>query len=160
MVRPYRESDADGLWELKRGFELGLGTDTGTTEKADRYREKLDASYRQRYLSWVGRCVDETPRAVQVAERAGELVGYAFVLPESLAFIWDAAVLNEIFVAEDYRGAGVGDDLMDAAIAVASDQDLPLDRIVLDVDRENARARTFYERWGFEHWGEMLARPL
>ncbi|RDZ89486.1 GNAT family N-acetyltransferase, partial [Haloferax sp. Atlit-6N] len=83
-----------------------------------------------------------------------------FVLPESLAFVWDAAVLNEIFVAPDYRGTGVADALMNAAVESARAQDLPLDRMVLDVDRENDRAQAFYERYGFDHWGEMVARDL
>jgi ribosomal protein S18 acetylase RimI-like enzyme len=49
---------------------------------------------------------------------------------------------------------------MDAAIDCARGQDLPLDRMVLDVDRENDRAQAFYDRYGFEHWGEMVARDL
>ncbi len=160
MVRPYRESDAETLWELKRGFELSLATDTGDDTKEATYREKLDDDYRASYLEWVDRCVAETDRAVQVAERDGEVVGYVFVLPESLAHIWDSAVLNELFVVEAVRGTGVADDLLDAALALARDQSLPLDRLVLDVDADNERAMAVYDRWGFEHWGEMVARPL
>ncbi len=160
MVRPYRDADATGLWNLKRGFELGLAEGTGDEAKTDRYRGKLDEAYREAYLEWVRRCVEEQPRAVQVAERSGDLVGYVFVLPASLSYIWDAAVLNEIFVEADYRGTGVGDDLLEAALVVAREQSLPLDRIVLDVDRSNERAREFYERHGFDHWGEMLSREL
>lgn len=160
MVRPYRERDADALWELKRGFELGLATDTGDDAKEASYREKLDADYRDSYLAWVARCVDETARAVQVAERDGALVGYVFVLPETLAHIWDAAVLNEIFVAESHRGTDVADDLLAAALSLAREQSLPLDRIVLDVDPDNERAAAFYDRWEFEPWGELVARPL
>jgi ribosomal protein S18 acetylase RimI-like enzyme len=159
MIRPYRESDAEVLWELKRGFELGLGTGTGDEKKAATYRGKLDDGYRESYLDWVRRCVGETERCVQLAHRDG-VVGYVFVLPESLAHIWDGAVLNEIFVREPARGTGVADDLMDAALSVAADQDLPLSRIVLDVDSDNGRARAFYDRWGFEDWGEMVARRL
>lgn len=88
------------------------------------------------------------------------LAGYVFVLPSSLAMVWDAAVLNEIYVGPDARGTGLADDLMEAALALARDQDLPLDRVVLDVDRANERARAFYERHGFTHWGEMVAREL
>lgn len=159
MVRPYRD-DAEALWALKRGFELGLAEGTGGDEKADAYREKLDDRYRERYLAWVDRCTDANERTVQVAERDGGVVGYGFVLPESMAHIWDAAVLNELYVAPDYRGTGVADDLMDAALSVARDQDLPLDRLVLDVDPDNERAQAFYDRWGFEPWGEMVARGL
>ncbi|MFC7046497.1 GNAT family N-acetyltransferase [Halobacteriaceae archaeon GCM10025711] len=161
MIRPYDATrDADGLWALKRAFELGLGAGTGGDEKAATYREKLDGDYRGRYLAWVDRCVADDERCVQVAEVDGDLVGYVFVLPEDLAMIWDAAVLNEVFVDPAHRGTGVADDLFAAALALARDQDLPLDRIVLDVDEANERAQAFYRRHGFDHWGEMVARPL
>ena len=159
-VRPYdRACDRDGLWTLKRAFELELGAGTGDDEKRSAYEEKLTPAYRERYLAWVERCVDEEERCVTVAED-GDLLGYAFVLPESLAMIWDAAVLNEIYVREEHRGSGVADDLVGAALELARDQSLPLDRFVLDVDRDNERARAFYERHGFTHWGEMVAREL
>ncbi|SDJ78806.1 Acetyltransferase (GNAT) family protein [Halovenus aranensis] len=158
MVRPY--DDAEALWELKRGFERELGSSTGDEAKADAYEGKLDADYRAEYLDWVRRCVAEQERAVQVSERDGELAGYVFVLPESLAYIWDAAVLNEIYVRPAFRGDGVADELMEAALALAREQSLPLDRLVLDVDKKNDRAQAFYERWGFEGWGEMVAREV
>jgi ribosomal protein S18 acetylase RimI-like enzyme len=179
-VRPYDPArDAAGLWALKRGFETGLGEGTGDEAKADRYAGKLTPSYRERWLDWAARCVDEDADCLQVAvprepgegadagegadrgpDAGGELVGYVFVLPESLAFVWDAAVLNEVYVAPDWRGTGVADALMRAALACARAQDLPLPRMVLDVDRANERARAFYDRFGFEHWGEMVARDL
>ncbi|WP_430503983.1 N-acetyltransferase family protein [Haloparvum sp. PAK95] len=169
-IRAYDPDDADGLWACKRAFELGLGTGTGGEEKAEKYEGKLTESYRAEWFDWVDRCTDEDPRCITVAvdetgeaegdENDDEVVGYVFVLPESMGFIWDSAVLNEIYVDPDYRGEGVGDDLMDAALEVAADQDLPLDRIVLDVDPENARAKAFYDRYGFEHWGELVAREL
>nr|WP_115864864.1 N-acetyltransferase [Halorussus litoreus] len=170
-TRPYDpERDAEELWDLKRGFELGLGSGTGGDDKQAEYEAKLTDEYAERYLDWVFWCTKHDPRCVTVAETnesesddeddAPSLAGYAFVLPQQLAMIWDAAVLNEIYVRPEHRGTGVADDLMDAAIAVAEGQDLPLDRLVLDVDRENDRAGAFYERHGFEHWGEMVARKL
>ncbi|MFB6155442.1 MAG: N-acetyltransferase family protein [Haloferacaceae archaeon] len=159
-VRPYDATDRDDLWELKRGFELGLGTGTGGDDKAAKYERKLTDDYRADYLDWVERCVDEEERSVTVADDGGDVVGYVFVLPDSMSFIWDAAVLNEIYLDPPYRGTGVADDLMEAALELARDQSLPLDRLVLDVDRENDRAQAFYERWGFAHWGEMVARDL
>ncbi|GAA0717862.1 GNAT superfamily N-acetyltransferase [Halorubrum trapanicum] len=169
-LRPYdRERDADGLYESKVAFERGLGENTGGDEKATAYEGKLTDAYRERWLGWVDRCVADDPRCVTVAvdgvaaeddPAEGPVVGYVFVLPERLAMIWDAAVLNELYVAPEHRGTGVADDLMDAALALAADQNLPLDRLVLDVDPANERARGFYERHGFEPWGEMVARPL
>jgi GNAT superfamily N-acetyltransferase len=178
-IRPYdAERDRDALWTLKRGFETGLGAGTGDEEKQATYEEKLDDAYRGDWLAWVDRCVADDERCVTVAsapeghEAAGgngdeagtdggePLLGYVFVLPERLAFVWDAAVLNELYVVPEARGTGVADDLMDAALAFARDQSLPLDRLVLDVDRENDRARAFYDQHGFAHWGEMVAREL
>lgn len=172
-IRPYTTDDAAGLWDRKRDFELGIGSETGGEGKLPAYEAKLTADYRARWLHWVEQCVDEDPNSVTVAviegddaESAGDgtdetgVVGYSFVLPESLSFVWDAAVLNEIFVLPEYRGAGVADDLMDAALDCAKAQELPLDRMVLDVDRQNERAQAFYDRYGFEHWGEMVAREL
>ncbi len=159
-VRPYEERDADGLWSLKRGFELGIGHGTGGDDKGAAYAAKLTETYRRRWLAWVERCVDEDPDCVQLAVHEVGPIGYVFVLPASLAFVWDAAVLNELYLDPPARGTGVADDLMEAALACARGQELPLERLVLDVDRENDRARAFYDRWGFEHWGEMVAREL
>jgi ribosomal protein S18 acetylase RimI-like enzyme len=159
-IRPYEESDAEEFWKLKRAFELGLGAGTGGDDKEAVYEGKLTEEYRERYLDWVKRCVNEDERCVIVADAGEELVGYVFVLPETFAFVWDAAILNEIYVRPPYRGTGIADELMDAAVSFADDQTLPLDRLVLDVDRENDRASAFYDRHGFEHWGEMIAKKL
>ncbi|WP_368276158.1 GNAT family N-acetyltransferase [Halorussus marinus] len=171
-VRPYDpDRDARDLWDLKRGFELGLGSGTGGDDKRAKYEGKLTDEYGERYLDWAFWCVKHEPRCVTVAD-AGDagggdadadpdaLAGYVFVLPQQLAMIWDAAVLNEIYVRPEFRGTGVADDLMDAAVGLARDQDLPLERLVLDVDRENDRAKAFYDRHGFDHWGEMVAKDL
>lgn len=158
-LRPYEPADDDELWTLKRAFERGLGAGTGSEKKEATYEAKLTDDYRDRYLEWVRRCVADDLRCVTVAED-GPLVGYAFVLPERLAMVWDAAVLNELYVAPEYRGTGIADDLLAAACALAREQDLPLNRLVLDVDPENARARAFYDRHGFASWGEMVAKRL
>lgn len=172
-VRAYDpDRDREALWALKRAFELELGA-SGGEEKASTYEGKLDRSYRERYLAWVERCVADEDCVFVVSEvhdleseddgldsEASGLDGYLFLLPERLAFVWDAAVLNELYVSPDRRGTGLVDELMDRAVEHARGQDLPLDRLVLDVDRENERARAVYDRHGFTHWGEMVARDL
>ncbi|ELZ96783.1 GNAT family acetyltransferase [Haloferax mucosum ATCC BAA-1512] len=169
-IRPYEPGDAEAFWNLKRGFELTIGAGTGGDDKRSKYEAKLTADYRERYLSWVERCATDDPGCIVVAdadasangdgERDSTLVGYAFALPEETTFIWDAAVLNELFVDPAYRGTGVADALMEAVLDHARSQDLPLDRMVLDVDEANERARAFYDRYGFDHWGELVARDL
>jgi len=168
-LRPYDPArDADALWALKRAFERSLGTDP---EKDAKYEAKLDDEYREGWLAWVERCVADEP-CLRVAERDGPtaeewgdrdatpLVGYLFLLPEAHAYVWDAAVVNELFVAPAHRGSGLADALMGWALRHARGQDLPMDRVVLDVDPENDRARGFYDRHGFTHWSEMVAREL
>jgi ribosomal protein S18 acetylase RimI-like enzyme len=161
-VRAYDpDRDASALWELKRRFERELGAGGGP-EKSATYDAKLDTDYRERYLAWVERCVADED-CVFVADAAGDetgLDGYVFVLPELLAMVWDAAVVNEAYVDPGRRGSGLADALLEAGLEHAREQSLPLDRVVLDVDRENSRARAFYARHGFEHWGEMVAREL
>lgn len=157
-VRPYNRSDDDDLWTLKRAFELELGTKDD--EKKAKYENKLTDEYRDRYLSWVADCVESDSGCLLVAESDGELVGYAFVLPEDFAFIWDAAVLNELYLDPDYRGTDMATTLVTNAFDHARTQSLPLDRILLDVDPENERARAFYEKIGFETWAEMIGYEL
>lgn len=159
-IRSYDRSDADSLWELKRAFEKELGAKDD--EKATKYENKLTGEYRERYLSWVADCVERDPDCLVVAEEesTSALVGYAFVLPEDFAFIWDAAVLNELYLEPDYRGADVATALVTDAFDHARAQSLPLDRILLDVDFENERARAFYEKLGFEPWAKMIGRDL
>ena len=158
-LRPYdAETDRAALWALKRAFETELGA--GNETKAAAYDAKLTDDYRRRWLAWVDRCVADDPRCVTVAERDDEPIGYVFLLPERLAFVWDAAVVYELYVAPERRGTGVADELMDAAVAIAREQTLPMDRLLLDVDPDNGRARAFYDRHGFEPWGEIVAREL
>lgn len=160
MIRTYQpDCDSEILWKLKQKFERELGDATGGPEKMSQYEAKLDDAYRDRYLQWAADCVARED-CIILAEVDNEVVGYAFVLPERFAMIWDAAVLNELFVISDQRGTVVGSSLMDTVIEIASAQELPLDRLVLDVDATNKRAKAFYERYGFEHWGEMVARQL
>jgi ribosomal protein S18 acetylase RimI-like enzyme len=159
-VRPYDPArDWEALWERKLRFEreLGGGKDDAA---AARYASKLTDRYRERYRAWVARCTDREPNCLTVATVDGSVAGYVFVLPEELTLIWDAAVLNELYLDERVRGSGLADALLDAAVAHARGQELPLDRLVLDVDPDNARAAGFYETYGFEPWAEMLAYDL
>jgi len=111
-LRPYDpETDADALYEMKTAFERGLGESTGGDEKAAAYEGKLTDDYRESWLAWVDRCVSDDERCVTVAVEEEEgndpnLVGYVFVLPERLAMIWDAAVINELYVVPESRGTG------------------------------------------------------
>ncbi|WP_435075901.1 GNAT family N-acetyltransferase [Halococcus sp. AFM35] len=153
------ERDAAALWGLKERFERELGA-LGDEEKSESYGEKLTEQYRERYLDWVAWCIERDPDCVTVADDGTGLAGYVFVLPEELAMIWDSAVLNELYVRDSRRASGLADDLMEAAYDCVRGQDLPLERLMLDVDTENGPAGGLYARHGFEPWGELRARDL
>ena len=160
-IRRYDPAKDSGvLWGLKERFERELGG-LGGDAKADSYDGKLTEGYRERYLDWAAWCIEQDPDCIAVAdpaERGDDLAGYVFVLPEELSMIWDAGVVNELYVGEAHRGTGLVDDLLDAAFACVEAQDLPLDRVALDVDPDNGPANGVYRRHGFEPWGELLMR--
>jgi ribosomal protein S18 acetylase RimI-like enzyme len=157
---PSSERDRQALWARKVDFETEIGETTGSAEKSSRYDSKLTDEYKRRWLAWVERCVDDDGRCLSLADAGAGVAGYVFVLPERLSFIWDAAVVNELYVVPEARGDGVADALFERAIAVAEEQALPIDRLLLDVDPENDRARRFYDRYGFEPWGGIIAREV
>lgn len=189
-ICPYEQlADEQPLWECKQAFERELGAKTGDSEKADIYDSKLTTTYHDRWVAWVNYCVRIDPGCIAVAviddhtemhdgteiEKTDEpsgnqshtrtaetqtLAGYAFLLPELFGFIWDAAVLNELYVSPSYRGEGVADALFEAILTTARKQTLPVNRLVLDVDPKNDRARAFYDRHGCNRWGKMLTRSL
>ena len=64
--------------------------------------------------------------------------------------VWTAAEdcwLEDLFVAEEARGSGLGKAMVEAAITRAAERGCR--RIELDVDDDNAPARALYESLGF-----------
>ncbi len=82
-----------------------------------------------------------------VYEDEGRVVGF-------IALIGDE--VGAIFVRPDMQGRGVGRALMDHARELR-------DRLELNVFKENAKGRRFYDRYGFrfvdEHVNEQTGRP-
>jgi len=60
----------------------------------------------------------------------------------------ESLYINTFWVAPDYRGTGLADDLLECARLWAADRDLP--RLNLHVWDGNARALRFYARHGFD----------
>lgn len=86
---------------------------------------------------------------IWIAERAGEPAGYAVVtLGYSLEFGGRFALLDELFIAEEHRGAGLGRHFL-ARIAETC-RERGLRAVRLEVERANARACDLYRRAGFE----------
>lgn len=102
--------------------------------------------------NWHGELTD--PRyAVRLAFEGGNAVGFAKVGPPSLPFevTGPTAELRQLYVLKPWHGAGVAPVLMDWVLAEARRRGAA--EIYLSVFIDNARARKFYDRHGFEAVG-------
>jgi L-amino acid N-acyltransferase YncA len=95
---------------------------------------------------------------VFVAEQAGRIVGYAYVLPSPDDDVpAGTSELGSLYVTEDVAGTGVARDLMDAAIE--HERAAGHVHFTSWVRRENARARRFYEKHDMRPDGAERSGP-
>jgi GNAT superfamily N-acetyltransferase len=83
------------------------------------------------------------------------IVGYAKLTEPwvvEAASLAGALQLSQLYVVADRHGHGIAQGLMDWTIATARTRRAPA--LFLTVWEENARARKFYERYGFVHVGD------
>lgn len=109
----------------------------------------------QGYASFLQTQMRAQGTLVLVAERtpAGgppEIVGYAYAAIEPLS--WQelrdrAGFIHDLLVADEARGAGVGQRLLDAAVDWLREQGMP--RVVLWTASPNDMARRLFETRGF-----------
>lgn len=101
--------------------------------------------------------------AVYVAERAGEIVGY-LVLEIARSHVTDgitrhrAVHIEQIGVAREARGQGVGRALVETAVAWARGQEA--DELLLHVWEFNRGAIAFYEHLGLHTQSRTMSLPL
>lgn len=91
----------------------------------------------------------------RLAVEDDRIVGYAKLTQPWLveaASQPNALQLSQLYVVADRHGHGIAQALMDWTIATARERHAPA--LFLTVWEENARARRFYERYGFVHVGD------
>ncbi|MDM9626727.1 GNAT family N-acetyltransferase [Rhizobium sp. S152] len=93
--------------------------------------------------------IGDPEAAVFMATDGGVLAGYAYVVfsPEEA----DLALLSRIYVDANWRGRGVANHLLNAAIAECAAHNVG--RLRLTVYEKNARAIAFYSKVGFAVMG-------
>ena len=96
--------------------------------------------------------LEEPDTVVLVAERAGEVVGYAFASLEPMS--WKdlraaCGFLHDVYVDAPSRRAGAGMRLVSSAIEWLESRGAP--RVVLTSAARNEEAQRFFERLGFRH---------
>ena len=94
--------------------------------------------------------VIENNHAQYIAEVDGKIVGWADIIPHIKGAIRHTGVLG-MGVAADYRGRGIGADLLKKVIEHS--WEIGLSRLELEVISSNHAAISLYERHGFQHEG-------
>lgn len=128
------------------------------------YRESFDAIFGhlyspenfEAYISTQGpdafaRQLADPAYPFRLAERDGDLIGFAKLGPPSLPYDPSGRVcieLRQLYLLDVAKGTGVADTLMDWVLAEARRRGAV--ELWLSVFSGNPRARRFYERWGFE----------
>jgi putative acetyltransferase len=96
----------------------------------------IDFAQRREWMSDRLAELERTGSHSFVATRSGRIIGALIVNPET-------GYLDQIVVAADLQGGGIGDLLLDQA------RRLSPERLELHVNKDNARAIGFYEKNGF-----------
>jgi GNAT superfamily N-acetyltransferase len=142
-VRPAREADASGLAEVHAAAwrEAYAGIIPALT---------LERMIARRGAPWwrgmLGR------RMLLVLEVGGAIAGYASVAPASGRGRPGAAELQELYLAPQYQGIGLGARLFTAALKAVKQRGFG--RILVRALDANDRAKEFYRRRG----GRLVAR--
>ena len=115
--------------------------------------EDLDAFLSKFTLdAWAAEMGDER-YAFQVAEADGQVIGFVKLGPPELPVEGKRPwiELRQLYISNEWRGAGAARVLMDWALAEAKARGG--EELYLTVYTENWRARRFYEKYGFVEVG-------
>lgn len=156
-VRPLREDEA----EVERLVEELWLPFAREMAEVDDYNELVgEGIAREHVLSYRYEQLADEDSRIWVAEREVWL-GYVRASVSAPPPVFDRGPtlrVGELYVAPEARGEGVADALLDRAADWGEEQEC--ERIGLSVNAENDRARSFYERQGFETRRLKLDRPL
>ncbi len=119
-----------------------------------------DADARQ----FLAQRLDRGDSVILMARRGQTATGFVQLYPcfssLSIASVW---ILNDLYVKPEYRTAGIGHALMDAARRIGEEAGVA--RLLLETALDNAAARRLYESLGYEieapvlHYSLELNRP-
>lgn len=148
-------------WPLLREVRLEMLSDTPMA-----YVESLAAAQRQTDTQWQERAATMSgdSSVTLVADdgtdgsRIRGLMRVVIKQPQDPSQARQAMLIS-VYVAPEHRGLGLADQLLEEACAVAG-AELGAGVIELEVHEDNARAKAFYARHGFEFTGATRPYPL
>jgi ribosomal protein S18 acetylase RimI-like enzyme len=115
----------------------------------------------QGYGAFLAGQLDEPKAVLLVAERNGEVLGYAYATVEGYDYMslrGPAGVLNDIVVDPSERGRGIGRMLLEATLAELETHGVP--RVVLSTAQQNEAAQRLFEHAGFRRTMIEMTRDL
>lgn len=124
------DDNVEGLVGMYSEFDAGDRAQGIPPSGESNIREWLDVVLEQESLNVIGWHEDEP-------------VGHAMLVADK-----DGSYELAIFVAEEYRGAGIGTEVMRTSLGAA--QEHGIDRVWLSVERWNQPAIKLYDKLGFE----------
>ena len=113
------------------------------------------------YASYLRSQLVEPNIVILVAESGSELRGYTFAGVEGYDYMslrGPAGVLYDIVVDPEHRGRGIGQQLLDATLAVLEQGGAP--RVVLSTAEGNDSAQRLFARTGFRRTMIEMTREL
>ncbi len=113
------------------------------------------------YASFIGTQLEDTDKAVIVAEDNGDVIGYAYAAAEGydyMALRGPAGVLHDVIVDPEHRGRGFGRLLIDATLEFFRSRGLP--RVVLSTAEQNEAAQRLFASMGFRRTMIEMTREL
>lgn len=113
------------------------------------------------YASFLGAQLEDSEKAVLVADDNGDVIGYAYAAVEGydyMALRGPAGVLHDIIVDPGHRGRGVGRLLLDAALEFLRSRGAA--RVVLSTAERNEAAQRLFASAGFRRTMIEMTREL
>lgn len=113
------------------------------------------------YASFISTQLEDSDKAVLVADDNGNVVGYAYAAIEGydyMALRGPAGVLHDLVVNPEHRNRGVGLLLLDAALAFFKSRGVP--RVVLSTAERNEAAQRLFARMGFRRTMIEMTREM
>ena len=102
------------------------------------------------YASFMSTQLEDSDKAVLVADDNGDVIGYAYAAIEGYDYMTlrgPAGVLHDVIVDPEHRGQGVGRLLIDAALGFFRSRGVP--RVVLQTAEQNEAAQRLFASMGF-----------
>jgi ribosomal protein S18 acetylase RimI-like enzyme len=113
------------------------------------------------YAFFMSTQLEDSDKAVLVAEDKGDVVGYAYAAAEGydyMALRGPAGVLHDVIVDPEHRGRGVGRLLLEATLEFFRSRGVP--RVVLSTAEQNEAAQRLFASKGFRRTMIEMTREL